>query len=165
MGLGKTLTCISLLHCILNNPLLTSTTGPKPAIRTALIVVPVNTIANWDAEFEMWTGSLHPSIRVINLGAVEATARRRNIRSWMSKGGVLLISDKTFLRVSKDFFEVRLISLGPLAVTSVTNIVISIFNPGTCIARSRCHRVGRSTRKLGGVQRGDRSDFAYESAC
>jgi SNF2 family DNA or RNA helicase len=108
MGLGKTFSCISLLHCILNNPVLASTSRWKQKpIRTVLIVVPVNTIANWEAEFDNWTGNLHPSVRVINLGSVEKSARRRNIRKWTTKGGILLISDKTFLRAAKDFCEVR----------------------------------------------------------
>lgn len=70
-------------------------------LRTVLLVVPVNTIANWVKEFDEWTDHLMPTITVCNLSTFEKNSRRREILKWKQRGGVLLLGDQTYLRLCK----------------------------------------------------------------
>ena len=49
MGLGKTLTTITLVHTLLANEELTK-------VNRVLIIVPVIVLENWKNEIEQWTG-------------------------------------------------------------------------------------------------------------
>ena len=105
MGLGKSLTCISLLYTLLNHPSLISSRtrgATSRSIRTVLLVAPTNVISHWEAEFNEWTGKLEPSISTYNLGAVLASARPQIIGSWARKGGVLLVTKDTLVQLVKD---------------------------------------------------------------
>lgn len=70
MGLGKTLQVVTFLHTLIKNPLVRSarsnTEGLRP-IRTALVIAPVNTLANWEAEFQKWLPSISDQLNVYNL--------------------------------------------------------------------------------------------------
>lgn len=119
MGLGKSLTCISLLHALMNHPSLISSvsssddTGhglvrPKNRrlIRTALLVVPTNVLSHWEEEWDNWTGDLVPSVTVYNLAVVGKESRPKTVRSWMQRGGVLLVSNSLFVQLVKsEFFQ------------------------------------------------------------
>lgn len=97
-------------------------------IRTVLLVVPVNTIANWEngqcyglrliddelsltatndflhclepSEFAIWQKNLLRSVVVSNLGDVTADARASTIRRWSDNGGILLVSDMTLASIA-----------------------------------------------------------------
>lgn len=97
MGLGKSLTCISVLYSLLNHPSLVATSS----IRTVLLVAPTNVLSHWEAEFNEWTGKLHPSISTYNLASVVASARPQIIGSWARNGGVLLVSKDTLVQLVK----------------------------------------------------------------
>jgi transcriptional regulator ATRX len=71
----------------------------RPLLKSVLLVVPVNTVANWENEFRKWTDHLDPSIRVSNLTDVNRDARPTAIRGWENRGGVLLLSDSLFSRL------------------------------------------------------------------
>ena len=46
MGLGKTLQTITLAHTILDNP--------RIGVHRVLVICPVNTVKNWEDEFDKW---------------------------------------------------------------------------------------------------------------
>ncbi len=46
MGLGKTLQTITLAHTILDNP--------RVGVHRVLVICPVNTVKNWEDEFDKW---------------------------------------------------------------------------------------------------------------
>ena len=50
-------------------------------------------------EFDIWLKNLSSSIVVTNLGEVELKSRPLAIKRWSNKGGVLLVSDKTFASI------------------------------------------------------------------
>lgn len=103
MGLGKSLTCAALLHALLNHPslVLDPAQGAKSRlIRCVLLVVPTNVLSHWEEELDTWTGQLVP-IRLYNLGAVCKEARAHTINTWSRRGGILLVSSRTFVTLSK----------------------------------------------------------------
>jgi SNF2 family DNA or RNA helicase len=101
MGLGKSLTVLSVLHCVMNHPSMVDNTS-NPLVRKVLLVVPVNTVANWENEFHKWTGKLTPSLVVYNIVASNPYHRPSMISRWQSQGGVLLVSDGTLKSICKD---------------------------------------------------------------
>jgi transcriptional regulator ATRX len=107
--LGKSLTCIALLHAVLNIPSMVCEKSRRPLLNSVILVVPVNTVANWENEFRKWADHLDPSIRVSNLTDVNRNARPTAIRGWENRGGVLLLSDSLFTRLmGQDEFKDRL---------------------------------------------------------
>lgn len=92
MGLGKSLTCISLLHALLS----------KRLIKTVLLVTPTNVLAHWQNEIDQWTGNLHSPINMVNIGAMQLSARRQEIHRWKQRGGVLLVSNSMFVVLVKN---------------------------------------------------------------
>ena len=100
MGLGKSLQAVCLLHTLLTNPLLVtpsagvgSGSGGRVVSR-ALLLAPVNTLANWQTEFTKWIGQ--ESGR--NLPAVRFYPWPNNIKDktkvikeWYEYGGILCV--------------------------------------------------------------------------
>jgi SNF2 family DNA or RNA helicase len=56
-------------------------------LKSVILAVPVNTVANWENEFRKWSDHLDPSIRVSNLTDVNRNARPTAIRGWENRGG------------------------------------------------------------------------------
>lgn len=115
MGLGKSIQTISLVHTLLTHPLLSL--NEKQIIRRVLLLVPVNTLANWQAEFAKWCGEVGhwddefaktcgkdiPSFSLYNYNeAKDAKTRRMLVANWYANGGVLCCSFKTFYHASKN---------------------------------------------------------------
>jgi SNF2 family DNA or RNA helicase len=98
--LGKTFTAIAVLHAVLTQPSMVSKESNQGLLRHVLLVVPVNTLANWEQEFEKWTGDLVPSITVHNLSSSDLNARGSVISRWRRRGGVLLVSDRMYSLLS-----------------------------------------------------------------
>ena len=94
MGLGKTLQVISLLHTAMFHPALrkqTASGNVEPFIRSVLLVVPVNTVANWENELELWTEELRHRFTVFSLqDAPNVGLRQKTLRQWAREGGILL---------------------------------------------------------------------------
>ena len=92
MGLGKSLSTIALIEAVIRHK----------AIKTVLLVAPVNPIDHWVNEFDKWIGT---SVDVHNFVDLSSKGPRCTlIRKWQSRGGVLLISSKaltSFLRQSQ----------------------------------------------------------------
>ncbi|KAM3914775.1 helicase ARIP4 [Leptodactylus fuscus] len=110
MGLGKTLQVISFMDVLFQH---------TPA-KTVLAIVPVNTLQNWLAEFNMWlpapetlppdhnTEFLRPrSFKVHTLNDEHKTtaARAKVVNDWVSDGGVLLMGYEMYrlLSLKKSF--------------------------------------------------------------
>ena len=70
-------------------------------MRTALLVVPVNTEASWQSEFKKWTNGLKPSMLVWLLSDLRPEARSNAIDQWISRGGVFIVSKDSFARTAK----------------------------------------------------------------
>jgi SNF2 family DNA or RNA helicase len=96
MGLGKSLSCVALIHTLFYHPVLTASYQNK--IQTVILVVPVNTLVNWENEVDKWTKDIG-RLRIINLA--ERTNRERAIEEWDEQGGILLTSDALFRSVIK----------------------------------------------------------------
>jgi SNF2 family DNA or RNA helicase len=113
MGLGKSLSCVALLHALFHHPSLKSSGATRRLVHTVLLVVPVNTLANWENEFDKWTGSMRNArLEVCNL--VNVLDRRRAIERWGKNGGILLVTDQTFrIAVKKKLCLEHLQSPGP----------------------------------------------------
>ncbi len=94
-GLGKTLTAIALLHTVLTHPSMISPQNDKKLLRTVVLVVPVNTLANWAEEFTKWLEYVSPRLCVYTPFNMEIHARRALIDKWMATGGIFLVSKDT----------------------------------------------------------------------
>jgi SNF2 family DNA or RNA helicase len=84
----------------MNHPCLASSNGKLRKVFTVLMLVPVNTITNWEDEMERWTGSIPRPLKRTNLGKVTAGYRKEEIQKWSKDGGVLFMNEELFLRVS-----------------------------------------------------------------
>ena len=91
MGLGKSLTCIALLHALMHNRLL----------RRVLLVAPTNVISHWENEVDKWTGQLPSPISVLTLGSVQKGARQQEVNRWQRRGGIVLVSNYAFVALTK----------------------------------------------------------------
>ncbi|CAB3380045.1 Hypothetical predicted protein [Cloeon dipterum] len=93
MGLGKTLQVVSFCDIFLRH-----TDG-----RRVLCVMPINTLQNWLAEFNLWVPEVVPAnavagfrprefkLHLLNDAQKTLVARAKVIRQWKADGGVLLI--------------------------------------------------------------------------
>ncbi|KAK9890570.1 hypothetical protein WA026_011940 [Henosepilachna vigintioctopunctata] len=107
MGLGKTLQIVCFSDIFLRH---------TPA-KTILCIMPINTLQNWMAEYNMWLptednvssspllihGEVRPrnfNLHVLNDSHKTLTARSKVINAWRSNGGVLLIGYEQFRLLS-----------------------------------------------------------------
>ena len=71
-------------------PSLFDSEAGRGKIHKALLVVPVNTIANWENEFDKWTKGMKSKLPIFNISSAEKHARKRMVDYWSTSGGVLL---------------------------------------------------------------------------
>lgn len=118
MGLGKSLSCVALLHALMQQPSLEDSTKQRGKIHKVLLVVPVNTIANWENEFNKWTSDLKYRPSVVNLGdANHKVSRLKFIQRWDERGGILLTTESIFKNIiSEEEAKGPLCSPGPDAL-------------------------------------------------
>ncbi|KAL1116799.1 hypothetical protein AAG570_005269 [Ranatra chinensis] len=105
MGLGKTLQVVSFCDVFLSE-----TSG-----KTVMCIMPINTLQNWMAEFNMWlptdpsssplslTGEVRPrnfGLFVLNDLHKTISARARVVQEWKKDGGVLLIGYEMYRQLS-----------------------------------------------------------------
>nr|XP_054751572.1 helicase ARIP4-like [Lytechinus pictus]XP_054751573.1 helicase ARIP4-like [Lytechinus pictus] len=83
MGLGKTLQCIAFISIFMK----------YTKAHTVLCIVPINTLQNWLAEFDMWCPERprHFNIYVLNDMHKTTASRAKVIAEWRQKGGILLM--------------------------------------------------------------------------
>ncbi|KAJ8297889.1 hypothetical protein KUTeg_024420 [Tegillarca granosa] len=90
MGLGKTLTLITFIHTMLVNQ-------KKTKIRKALVVCPLNTVLNWQREFEMWQEHTKKEVEVFELSSVKQNFDRAQVlQNWHDDGGVMIMGYEMF---------------------------------------------------------------------
>lgn len=101
----------------MRQPSLFDRSTQRGKIHKVLLVAPVNTLVNWEAEFAKWTRGLNQKITLHNLGDGDKRFREKQIGQWDEMGGVLLTSDAVFRNLSKvKELEESLLSPGPDAV-------------------------------------------------
>ncbi|XP_072506540.1 helicase ARIP4 isoform X1 [Notamacropus eugenii] len=110
MGLGKTLQVISFLDVLFRHT----------EAKTVLAIVPVNTLQNWLAEFNMWLPApealpadykpeeVQPryfKVHILNDEHKTTAARAKVVTDWVSEGGVLLMGYEMYrlLSLKKSF--------------------------------------------------------------
>jgi SNF2-related domain len=100
---GKSLQVVALVHTLLHHPSLRppNAVNSRPFIRNILLIVPVNTIANWTNEFDKWTGKLKHSVRYFDYSSVQIASRPKILQDWSDLGGVFLIGSDAFTRLAK----------------------------------------------------------------
>eukprot|EP00804_Cyclotella_cryptica_P008504 CCRYP_004001-RA/>CCRYP_004001-RA protein AED:0.04 eAED:0.04 QI:1833/1/1/1/0.53/0.43/16/4826/778 len=113
MGEGKSIQTISLLHTLLTHPSLVhssaSTNGRtrKRIIHKALLIAPVNTLANWESEFKKWIGVSSrknlPFIRFYSWD--QKNNKEKLINEWHKYGGVLCTSSGRYSSTASKFFK------------------------------------------------------------
>lgn len=77
-------------------------------INTALLSVPVNTIASWKHEFNKWTDK---SMVIYDTTQITNGGREHIVDQWLSRGGVLIVSSSSIARIATSC--PRLLSPGP----------------------------------------------------
>ena len=82
-------------------PALCDTKTGRGKIHKVLLVVPVNTIANWESEFEKWTKGMITKLPVFNVASAEKSLRRIIVKQWSNSGGILLVSVNLFRSMAK----------------------------------------------------------------
>jgi transcriptional regulator ATRX len=100
MGLGKSLTTITLIHTALTCQSTFSIGNKRPLLHTVLLIAPANTLTNWVNEVEKWTKSLREPLKILNLGEIMPSTRAKNIKKWKREGGVLVMGDALFLNMA-----------------------------------------------------------------
>ena len=98
MGLGKSFQAVCLLHTLLTHPSLTAPAGTSGTggriIHRAMLIAPVNTLANWETEFDKWIGTSSgrhiPAIRFYPWS--DSKTKMKIIKEWYDYGGVLCVS-------------------------------------------------------------------------
>eukprot|EP00960_Hanusia_phi_P041191 754881-Hanusia_phi.AAC.2 len=92
MGLGKTMQVICVIYAALMSKVAVAN-NKKPI----LILAPVNTLRNWEAEFKKWIlSSVNLPVRVLMDAGSQNKARLAYIEEWMEEGGVMLIGYEQF---------------------------------------------------------------------
>ena len=88
MGLGKTLQTITLTHTLLDHK--------KVAVNRVMVICPVNTVKNWQDEYEKWLpGDL--GLDVFEMSQEKDNwGRADKINQWFRDGGVLIIGYEMF---------------------------------------------------------------------
>jgi transcriptional regulator ATRX len=80
-----------MIHTVLNHP------NIRGRLKSAIVVAPVNTLSNWEDEFEKWTGNVEPRLFVENLAGKDMFSRDKAIERWSLRGGILLLGEQLFL--------------------------------------------------------------------
>jgi DNA repair and recombination RAD54-like protein len=62
----------------------------------------VNTLAHWDNEVTVWTGNLDTPLLVDNLSGLVKSERKKAIKRWVNRGGILLLGEQLFQRLTRE---------------------------------------------------------------
>ena len=138
MGLGKTLQVIAFTHTMLTNDAL--------PFKTALVIVPANTLLNWVNEFDIWMPS-DEQLDVFELTQYKDDKTRcKVLTNWHEKGGVLIIGYhlfRTFINPRKRWlknnvskFKKALLDPGPDIVICDEGHLLK--NDATALSKAVC---------------------------
>ena len=98
---GKSLTTISVLHTALLHPAMSDGSNGQ-LIRTVLLVVPKNVVANWEAEFDKWIVGTGESLVVHSINSLEQSSRAACVARWNARGGILLLTQSILVSLGKE---------------------------------------------------------------
>jgi len=98
MGLGKSLQVVTLIHTLQTHPRLIR--NNRPIIDRILLIVPVNTLENWKAEFKKWLTNI-PKIVLYDFTSTAQNSRKRLSERWEKSGGIMLVTQDTLSRAIK----------------------------------------------------------------
>ncbi|XP_015752926.1 PREDICTED: transcriptional regulator ATRX-like [Acropora digitifera] len=116
MGLGKTLQVIALVHTLMTNK--------EINLQRVLVVCPLNTVLNWQVEFDKWL-SVDDRLEVFVLQDVSGDNWRRAdmLNHWLKYGGVMILGYSLYRNLSqclrvrsknqKKIFKEALVDPGP----------------------------------------------------
>lgn len=86
---------IAFIHTVLVN-------SKKTKVHTCMVVSPLNTILNWQYEFEMWQEFTKKEVDVYELSSVKQNADRAAVlKNWHSNGGVMIIGYDMFRNLTQ----------------------------------------------------------------
>ena len=112
MGLGKSFQAVCLLHTLLTHPSLVlssrnrvvpASSSSKRIVHRAMLIAPVNTLANWEQEFAKWMGPDVPGVRFYSW--TEFQSKSKIIKEWYEEGGILCCSSDRYANACKGFLE------------------------------------------------------------
>lgn len=95
---GKSLTTIAFLHAVMSHPCLLSDKGRYSPVSRALVLVPANTVKNWEDEIRKWTANIDTPLRTCSLSKFSKHFRPEELEKWQREGGVLFLTDRLFLQ-------------------------------------------------------------------
>ena len=104
MGLGKTLTAISLIDALLTSAPLreAARAGGVAGFRTVLVVAPATVLQNWCDEAEKWSERAKMSYFYYHVKAEQPLKKRiATLREWARDGGVAVIGYEALLALVK----------------------------------------------------------------
>lgn len=106
MGLGKSFQAVCLLHTLLTHPSLIKANGRR-IVRTALLIAPVNTLANWETELQKWVGTSSgrsiPGILFYPWN--DQRSKVKIVKEWYECGGILCVSTEKYASACKDYLD------------------------------------------------------------
>jgi len=114
MGLGKSFQAVCLLHTLLTHPSLVTPPGTGGSsggriIHRALLIAPVNTLANWETEFQKWVGSTSSGTRgkkAIRFYPWNSQGGKiKIVKEWYEYGGILCVSSEKYANACKGFLD------------------------------------------------------------
>lgn len=92
MGLGKTLSCIALVHTLLTNA--------ETNVKRVIILSPVNALLNWIKEFQVWLEQCRDGIAIYDIiNDTTPKSRLKTISQWHKMGGVLVTGYQMFVNL------------------------------------------------------------------
>ena len=89
------------MHAMMLQPSLVDPVTGRGRIHKVLLVVPVNTLANWENEFDKWTKGMKKKLTIFNVSGAETFARHKLVKQWSRLGGILLTSGALFRNMAK----------------------------------------------------------------
>ncbi|XP_076446217.1 uncharacterized protein LOC143283763 [Babylonia areolata] len=94
MGLGKTLSVVSFVHTVMSHKKLTK-------VKRCLVVSPLNTVLNWQNEFDMWLEE-KDKLDVYELSSVKQNNHRADLlEEWHRDGGILIMGYEMLRNLSQ----------------------------------------------------------------
>jgi transcriptional regulator ATRX len=72
--------------------------GALVPLSSALVIVPANTVSNWEDEVKKWTGNIDHPLNVRSLRKFDKSFRQDEIEKWKTEGGVMFLTDALFLK-------------------------------------------------------------------
>lgn len=137
MGLGKTLQVVALVHTLM--------THKDINLRCVLVVAPLNTVLNWQVEFEKWL-AVDDRLEVYILQEVGPNNWRRSdmLKHWQRYGGVMIMGYSLYRNLSqcyrvrsktqKKIFQEALVDPGPDLVICDEGHILR--NDGSAISKA-----------------------------